>query len=133
MAGTVLSVSAAELCSRLGAASAPMLVDVRRQDAFDADDRQIIGALRHAPQEVDRWSRELPVIGTVVVHCSHGGDVSQGVAKKLRAAGVKAAYLEGGISAWQEMKVPTRRKLRGRPGNKWVTRKQPKIDRIALP
>ncbi len=133
MDGNLLAVSAAELYSHLGTASAPILVDVRRQDAFDADDRQIIGALRHAPEEVDRLSRDLPVGGTVVAYCSHGGDVSQGVAKTLRAADVKAAHLEGGISAWQEMKLPTRRKLRGRADNKWVTREHPKIDRIACP
>jgi rhodanese-related sulfurtransferase len=133
MDGNLLSVSAAELYAHLGTASAPTLVDVRRPDAFDADDRQIIGALRRAPEEVDRWSRELPVGGTIVAYCRDGGDVSQGVAKTLRAAGVKAAYLEGGISVWQEMKLPTRRKLRGRADNKWVTREHPKIDRIACP
>src|SRR5262249_46373193 len=122
MDGTLLSVSAAELYAHLGTASAPMLVDVRRQDAFDADERLIIGAIHHDPEEVDRWSRELPVGHTVVAYCSHGGEVSQGVRNALRAAGVKAAYLEGGISAWQEMKLPTRRKLRGRADNKWVTR-----------
>jgi len=49
MDGTLLSISAAELYSHLGTASAPILVDVRRQDAYDADDRQIIGAVHHAP------------------------------------------------------------------------------------
>ena len=133
MDGNLVSVSAAELYAHLGTAWAPALVGVRRQDAFDADDRQIIGALRHAPEEVDRWSWELPVGRTVVAYCSHGGDVSEGVANTLRAAGVKAAYLEGGISAWQEMQLPTRRKLSGRADNKWVTREHPKIDRIACP
>ena len=133
MEGTLLSVSAAELYARLGTASAPMLVDVRDQEVFDADDRQIISAVHHAPAEVNRWSRELPVGRTVVACGSHGGEVSQGVANTLRDAGVKAAYLEGGISAWQAMKLPTRRKLRGRADNKWVTREHPKIDRIACP
>ncbi len=133
MDGTLLSVSAAELYAHLGTAAAPLVIDVRRDDAFDADDRQIIGAVRHAPEEVDRWSRELPDGGTVVVYCNHGGDVSQGVAKTLRAAGVKAACLDGGISAWQTMELPTRRKLRGGADNKWVTREHPKIDRIACP
>jgi len=133
MDGTLLSVSAAELYSHLGTASAPMLVDVRRDDVFEADDRLIIGAVRHAPGEVDRWSKQLPVGGTVVAYGSGGGDVSQGVANTLRAVGVKAAYLEGGISAWREMRLPTRRKLRGRADNKWVTREHPKIDRIACP
>jgi rhodanese-related sulfurtransferase len=110
-----------------------MLVDVRRQDAFDADERLIIGAVHHAPEGVDRWSGELPVGRTVVAYGSHGSDVSQGVLTTLRAAGFKAAYLEGGISAWQEMNLPTRRKLRARADNKWVTREHPKIDRIACP
>jgi rhodanese-related sulfurtransferase len=133
MNGSLHSVSAAELYAHLGTASAPMLVDVRRQDTFDADDRLIIGAVHHGPGEVERWSRELPVGRTVVAYGSHGGEVSQGVANTLRAAGVKAAYLEGGISGWQEMSLPTRRKLRGRADNKWVTREHPKIDRIACP
>ena len=128
-----LSISAGELYAHLGTALAPALVDVRRQDAFDTDDRLIIGAVRHAPGEVDSWSRELPFARAVVAYCGHGGDVSQGVAKTLRASGVKATYLEGGMSAWQEMKLPTRRKLRGRADNKWVTREHPKIDRIACP
>jgi rhodanese-related sulfurtransferase len=129
----LLSVSAADLHARLGTASAPMLVDVRPQNAFDADDKLIIGAVHHAPEEVDRWSRVLPFGRTVVTYGSRGGDNSQGVANALRAAGIKATYLEGGISAWQEMKLPTRRRLRGRADNKWVTREHPKIDRIACP
>jgi rhodanese-related sulfurtransferase len=133
MDGTLFSVSAAELYSHFGTASAPVLVDVRRQDAFDADERLIIGAMRHAPEGVDRWSGELPFSHTIVAYCSHGSDISQDVATTLRAAGITAAYLEGGISAWQEMKLPTRRKLRGRADNKWVTREHPKIDRIACP
>ena len=133
MDGNLASVSAGELYAHLGTASAPMLVDVRRQDAFDADDKLIIGAIHRAPGEVERWSRELPFGRTVVAYCSHGGDASQGVAKALRAAGVKATYLEGGISAWQEIKLPTRLKLRRRADNKWVTREHPKIDRIACP
>ena len=128
-----LSVSTSELYAHLGTALAPVLVDVRRQDTFDADDRLIIGAVHHSPGEVDRWSSDLPSACTVVAYCSHGGEVSQGVAKTLCAAGIKATYLEGGISGWQEMKLPTRGKLRGRADNRWVTREHPKIDRIACP
>src|SRR5215831_13989468 len=133
MDGTLLSVPASDLYARLGTASTLMLVDVRRQEAFDADDRMVIGAIRRAPEEVDEWPRELPSGRTVMVYCSHGGEVSQGVAKILQDAGIKATYLEGGMSAWQEMKLPTRRKLPGRADNRWVTREHPKIDRIACP
>jgi hypothetical protein len=44
MDGTLPSVSASELYPHLGTASAPLLVDVRRQDVFDAEDKLIIGA-----------------------------------------------------------------------------------------
>ena len=40
------SVSSKQLYERLGLASAPFLVDVRRADAFGADDVMIIGAMR---------------------------------------------------------------------------------------
>src|SRR5258708_8400026 len=43
MDGNLLSVSPDELYAHLGTASAPMLVDVRRQEAFSADDKLIIG------------------------------------------------------------------------------------------
>jgi len=117
MEGDLVSVSAAELYAHLGTAWAPALVGVRRQDAFDADDKLIIGALRRAPEEVDRWSWELPVARTVVAYCSRGGDISQGVASTRHAAGAKAACLAGDISAWQEMQLPRRRKLSGRADN----------------
>jgi rhodanese-related sulfurtransferase len=102
MDGNALSVSPSVLYARLGTASAPMLVDVRRQEAFSVDDKLIIGAYHRPPQDVSRWLNELPTGRPVVAYCSHGREVSQGVAASLRAAGIKAAYLEGGVSAWKE-------------------------------
>jgi hypothetical protein len=75
---------------------------------------------------------ELPTGRAVVAYCGHGREASQDVTALLNAAGIKAAYLEGGISAWNAKKLPTRRKLDA--GEKdWVTREHPKIDRIACP
>ena len=54
-----LSVSPSGLYARLGTSMAPMLVDVRRKDAFEKDDRLIVGALRRAPEDVGLWSNEL--------------------------------------------------------------------------
>jgi rhodanese-related sulfurtransferase len=133
MNGTLRSVPASDLYASVGTASAPALLDVRRPDAFDADDKLIIGAIHCAPEDVGTWSKELPSDRPIVIYGSHGSDVSERVATSLRTAGIDAAYLEGGISGWQEMKLPTRRRLRGRSDNKWVTREHPKIDRIACP
>jgi rhodanese-related sulfurtransferase len=132
MDGHLFSVAPSDLYAHLGTASAPLLVDVRAQDSFAADDRLIIGALHRPPGEVERWLRELPFGRSVVTYCSHGGAGSQSSAAALRAAGVKAAHLEGGISAWKERNLPTRRNL-GPTVNKWITREHPKIDRIACP
>src|SRR5262245_9148741 len=100
MDGHSAPISSTELYGRLGTASAPLLVDVRRQDAFNGDDRLIVGAF-HAPSEsVDSWRKNLPADRKVVAYCVHGHEVSQGAAAALRESGIAATYLEGGIAAW---------------------------------
>lgn len=126
------SISPETLYARLGVASAPIVVDVRRAAAFDADDSMIIGAIRRIPDDVTRWRGAVPPGRSVVVYCVHGQEVSQGVAAALRSAGVEAAYLDEGIAGWTALGLPTRRKLATTP-DKWVTRERPKVDRIACP
>ena len=132
MDGNAPSVSPAELYGRLGAAQGPLLIDVRRLQAFETDDRLIVGSARRLPEEVAHWKNSVPSGRAVVAYCVHGHEVSQGVANALRSSGIPAAYLEGGIAGWKQQKLPTRRK-RGPIENKWVTRERPKIDRIACP
>jgi rhodanese-related sulfurtransferase len=132
MDGQARSISSQQLYQHLGTASAPILLDVRRQDAFGRDNRLIVSALRRSPEEVERWRKEFSAGRTIVAYCNHGREVSQGVAAALRGAGVDAPYLEGGIGGWKEMRLPTRRK-HDASENKWVTREHPKIDRIACP
>lgn len=124
-------ISPETLYARLGGASAPILVDVRRAAAFDADDSMIVGAIRRAP-DVARWRAELPPGRAVVAYCVHGEEVSQDVAAALQSAGVEAACLEHGMAGWIALGLPTRRKLGMTPGT-WVTRERPKVDRIACP
>jgi rhodanese-related sulfurtransferase len=132
MDGKAPSISSSELYARLGTASAPVLLDVRRDEAFSQDGGLIIGAVHRSPEDVAHWSKDLPAGQPVVAYCVHGHDVSQGVAARLRGAGVDAAYLEGGMAGWKESGLPTRKTL-GAVENKWVTREHPKIDRIACP
>ncbi len=132
MDGNAHSISSTDLYPRLGTAAAPLVIDVRRAERFDADDRLIIGAFHRSPEDVARWQKQLPAGRPVVAYCVHGHEVSQNVASALRAAGIDASYLAGGISGWKEGRLPTRRK-RDATENKWVTREHPKIDRIACP
>ena len=131
--GTMTSpISCNDLYSRIGTAAAPFLLDVRRAEAFGADDKLIVGASHLPPESVGEWLHNLPTGRPVVAYCVYGHEVSQNVATALRAAGVEASYLEGGISNWKEKRLPMRKKPRG-PDDKWVTREHPKIDRIACP
>jgi rhodanese-related sulfurtransferase len=131
MDGTQSSISPRQLYARLGTASAPIVLDVRRAADVPEDDRPIVSACRRDPGDVAHWGRDLAG-KTVVVYCVHGHAASQGVAAGLRAGGVDAAFLDGGIAAWCDAGLPTRRTVAATPG-KWVTRERPKIDRIACP
>jgi rhodanese-related sulfurtransferase len=132
MDGKAQPISSSEVYARMGTAAAPLLLDVRREEAFSTDGGLIIGALRRPPDAVERWSRDLVAGRPVVAYCAHGHEVSQGVAASLSRAGMDASYLEGGIAGWREQGLPTRRNL-GAIEAKWVTREHPKIDRIACP
>src|SRR3954467_1795778 len=132
MDGNAHAISTDDLYARLGTAAAPLLIDVRRREAFDADKSLIIGAARRLPDDVSKWRNAWPAGKPIVAYCVHGHEVSQGVASTLRGAGMAASYLEGGIAAWNARKLPARRR-RDASENKWVTREHPKIDRIACP
>jgi rhodanese-related sulfurtransferase len=132
MNGNQPSISPAELYAKLGTALAPVVVDVRRPADFAKADALVVSAFHCVPDEVGQWGKGLPPGRRVVVYCVHGHQVSQGVAAALRAAGVDATYLDGGVAGWIEQGLATRRNVGAGPG-KWVTREHPKIDRIACP
>src|SRR5262249_13503690 len=133
MDGTLLSVPASDLYARVGTASAPILLDIRRPDAFDADDRMIVSAIRRPPDDIGTWTKKLPSGRPIVIYGSDGNKANEGIVTSLRAAGIDAACLDGGLSGWLDMNLPTRRRLRGRADDRWVTREHPKVDRIACP
>jgi hypothetical protein len=92
----------------------------------------LVSASHHPADDVEQWRKDLPIGRLVVVCCVHGGEASQRAAATLGVAGIDAMYLDGGISAWQEQQMPSRRNI-GTTPSKWVTREHPKIDRIACP
>ncbi len=129
---TQSSISPHDLHGRIGTAQAPIVLDVRLIADVGKDDRMVVSARRRDPEQVARWAAELPPGRTVVVYCVHGRHVSQGIAAVLRERGLDAVLLDGGIAAWIEAGLPTRRMLAPTP-TKWVTRERPKVDRIACP
>jgi rhodanese-related sulfurtransferase len=126
------SISPLDLYGAIGIAGAPIVIDVRRNEAFAADNQMIAGALRRDPDDIKNWREELPPERAVVVYCVHGREVSQQAASTLRSAGIDARHLEHGISGWAEHRLPMRGK-RDNEARSWITRERPKIDRIACP
>ena len=126
------AVTVPQLYDALRGTAPPLVIDVRRREAYLEDTKTIAGALRRDPEHVEAWLHALPQAGTVVVTCVHGHEVSQNVAKALAAAGRAAFFLEGGFAHWQEAGGACDAKPAG-AATRWVTRERPKIDRIACP
>lgn len=85
---------------------AALVLDVRREGVFRQARTLIPGARWCDPAAVGAWSAELPAGRDVVVYCVHGHEVSRATALRLRAAGVDARYLRGGIDGWQSAQQP---------------------------
>ena len=126
------SISPHDLYARLGSESAPIVIDVRGPVDLAKMDKLIVPARYYPPDQVERWRSDLLNDNSVVVYCGDGQQVSQGLAIALRAMGVEANFLEGGIANWADQGLLTRRNI-GATLGKWITREHPKIDRIACP
>ena len=91
------SITASELKSALAGGTPPLVIDVRRNSAYQSATETIAGALRRDPEQLAAWAPELPKASKVVVYCVHGHEVSQNAAKALNERGIAAQYLEGGL------------------------------------
>ncbi len=78
-----------------------LLLDVRRADVLANASLGIPGARWRDPADVSGWAGELVPESDVVVYCVRGHDVSRATAMRLRAAGLNARFLRGGIEGWQ--------------------------------
>lgn len=132
-----LEISPDKLGRLVGTPNAPVLIDVRLDEDFEADPRLVPGSIRRRHELVAGWGPDLAG-STVVVVCQKGLKLSHGVAAYLRTLGIVAEVLEAGHEGWKAaglalvpaQRLPSRDPL-GR--TVWVTRARPKIDRIACP
>jgi superoxide dismutase, Fe-Mn family len=93
------------------------VLDVRRAGVFEQATTTLPGADWRDPKDVDAWCATLPKDQPVVVYCVYGHEVGRSTALRLRAAGIDARFLRGGIDGWQaagEALVP-KPGLRGTP------------------
>ena len=132
--------SVSTLLAQFASPHTPLVIDVRRKPALDADTHLMAGAIWRDPFSVGDWAKFMPRHRRVVVYCVHGHEISKNAAEALRGAGVDAQYLDGGIEAWRaaggvvckKSSTPTIPSASNAP-SVWVTRERPKIDRIACP
>ena len=78
-----------------------MLLDVRRAGMFQTAQTLIPGARWRDPAAVAAWSGDVPAEQAFVVYCVYGHEVGRATAMRLRAQGLNARFLRGGIDAWQ--------------------------------
>jgi rhodanese-related sulfurtransferase len=123
----------------LGTPGCPRLVDTRANNVVQASPGLIPGAV-HLPEagQIDAFVAALPPDETVVFACKAGHERSNAPAARWRAKGRKAQVLAGGYAAWTEAGFPlvNRAALADLPmagSSVWVTRRRPKIDRVACP
>jgi rhodanese-related sulfurtransferase len=133
---TPFAISPGDLARRLGTPHWPQVIDVRA-----ADIRAIQPDL-----PASRWVADGSGVAVaalidparpVVITCKAGHNRSQRTVADLRDRGIAASILDGGSLAWAAAGHPVLPRQAadayGGPGRVWVTRRRPKIDRVACP
>lgn len=90
-------------------------IDVRRAGVYNAATTILPNAPWRDPVAIDAWAGELPTDEEVVVYCVYGHEVSRSAALRLRAAGIKARFLQGGIDGWIAAGQPVQAKASALP------------------
>lgn len=132
------SISPQDLWHLIATPRAPQIVDVRRRDIYEQVPGLIPGSVWREPTALAGWIETLDRARPIVVTCKLGKELSQVIVSELRSQGYDAAQLAGGQGAWTDAGLPlvdraaADRLMQQRP-SLWVTRRHPKIDRIACP
>jgi len=138
MRASHFSISPNDLWHLIGTDSAPQIIDVRRREVYDAASGLLPAALWRDFAGVTQWAGELDPFRPAVVACKAGHELSQAVVAHLRAEGFDAQIVGGGYAAWAEAGLPlvdkaTLDRFAPQRPSVWVTRRRPKIDRVACP
>jgi rhodanese-related sulfurtransferase len=132
------SISPKDLWNAIATQDAPQIVDVRRRDAYNESPHLLPGAVWRDAAKATEWATEFNVTRPIVVACKAGHEMSQSAAAQLRANNIDARVLEGGYEGWSKAGLafvakPELDRIAPRRPSIWVTRRRPKIDRIACP
>ena len=126
-----------ELSHRLASAEPVRIFDVRRAGAIENTSRFIPGSRWRDHMKSIDWAAGLSRDNLIVLNCMHGHNVSQIATARLRAGGYNARALADGVEGWIKQALPTIGQSDLAPIQAaptiWVTRINPKIDRVACP
>jgi len=124
-------ISTREALSAIRGGRPPLIIDVRREQAFRAANDMIAGALWRDPERVTEWRASCRAqAASSLTACTARG---QPGCRKALGDQASAAGAEGGIEeGWKAAGGGADRKAAG-ANTRWVTRERPKIDRIAMP
>ena len=130
-------ITVSQLARLIGTPEAPIIIDVCIDEDFNADPRLLPASIRHPFARIEELAGNL-MGARVVIVCQKGLKLSQGAAALLRANGIAAETLQGGKFGWRDAGQPlvpisTIPDENTVGGTRWVTRRRPKIDRIACP
>jgi rhodanese-related sulfurtransferase len=131
-------ISPNDLWALIGTGRAPQVIDVRKRAIYDQAPGLLPGAAWRDVADIERWSADIDRTRPVVFACRHGHQMSQIPAAWLRGEGFDARVLAGGYTAWSEARLPLVAKpaldrFAPKRPSLWVTRRRPKIDRVACP
>jgi rhodanese-related sulfurtransferase len=132
------SITPHDLWHSIGTGNAPHIVDVRRREVYDTTTGLIPGSAWSDPDKASEWINAIDLSRPAVIVCKAGHELSQMVAAQLRERGHNASIVAGGYAAWDEANLPLVSKpaydrFLSKQPSLWVTRRRPKIDRIACP
>ncbi len=109
--GAVMAEAKASLDADLDAdTQGPLLIDVRRASVYAKASTTLPGAQWRDPALVSSWAAELAPERELLVYCVYGHEVGRATTLRLRAAGLQARYLNGGIDGWQAAGRPLQAK-----------------------
>lgn len=121
----------------------PMLIDVRRPNIIEQSGFLFPAMSILADQEDGlKLAATLDPARPVVVGCAHAHNRSQLLASVLRGQGFSVRIIEHGADGWIAAKLPVVKRQSvglettitlGAGPTTWVTRRKPKIDRVACP
>ena len=130
-------ITVSQLSRLIGLPHSPAIIDIRADEEFASDPRLIPGSRRRTAEAHAQWGGEYSGQSLVLV-CSQGLHLSQGVGALMRQQGIDAQTLEGGYDAWRDgghlLVCAARLPQPDAAGRTvWVTRARPKVVRIACP